>query len=355
MGSRIDALKANLEGPVLITGHTGFKGIWLTLLLEKMDIEVVGYAMPARSGSLYEKLDRQNKIKEHLGDIRNFEQYEKFLNLVKPSVIFHLAAQPLVMESYRDPLETFDVNIMGTANVLDSALKSDFVKLVEVVTSDKVYANTETGDKFSEGDRLWGYDPYSASKVGAEIACSAWRRVIEENDLNLKIVTVRSGNVIGGGDNSPGRLMTDIIEGLLTKKKIKIKNPFSTRPWQHVLDPLFGYILAADHALNLGAGGDSYNFGPKTNSLSVQEVLAIVQTTWPEPTSIEFQNGSQNAESKFLDLNSDKSAKNLDWNPIWTQESAVKTTLNWWENVELHNVSELEACNLDLDYMWSQL
>ncbi len=354
MGSRIGTLKANLEGPVLITGHTGFKGIWLTLLLEKMGIEVAGFSLPARNGSLYEKLDRQNKINEYLGDIRDLERFEKFLKLVKPSTIFHLAAQPLVMESYRNPLETFDVNIMGTANVLDAAVRSDFVKLVEVVTSDKVYANSESGEKFTENDRLWGYDPYSASKVGAEVACSAWRRVIEEHDLNLKLVTVRSGNVIGGGDNSPGRLMTDIIEGLLAKKKIRIKNPHSTRPWQHVLDPLFGYILAADHALNSG-DEDSYNFGPKTNSLSVEEVLTIVKSTWPMPMSIEFQNGSQNAESKLLDLNSEKSEKNLNWNPIWTQETAVKTTLNWWENVELRNISELEACNLDLDYMWSKL
>jgi CDP-glucose 4,6-dehydratase len=148
--------------------------------------------------------------------------------------------------------------------------------------------------------------------------------------------------------------MTDIIEGLLTKQKIKIKNPLSTRPWQHVLDPLLGYILAADNALNLGPG-DSYNFGPETKSLSVQEVLNIVQSTWPESTDFEFQKGSLNAETKFLNLNSDKSAKNLNWVPIWTQESAVKATLNWWESVELHNISELDACNTDLDYMWSEL
>ena len=354
MRSRIDALRANLDGPILITGHTGFKGTWLTLLLEKMDIEVVGYSKAPRSGSLFEKLKRQAKIDEHLGDIRDVEKFERFLNLVKPSIIFHLAAQPLVMESYRNPLETFDVNVMGTANILDTAAKADFVKLVEVVTSDKVYANTETGKQFTENDRLWGHDPYSASKVGTEVVCSAWRRIVEENNINLRIVTVRSGNVIGGGDNSPGRLMTDIIEGLLTKQKIKIKNPLSTRPWQHVLDPLLGYILAADNALNLGPG-DSYNFGPETKSLSVQEVLNIVQSTWPESTDFEFQKGSLNAETKFLNLNSDKSAKNLNWVPIWTQESAVKATLNWWESVELHNISELDACNTDLDYMWSEL
>ena len=354
MGSRIDALSANLDGPILITGHTGFKGTWLTLLLEKMDIEVVGYSKSPRSGSLYEKLNRQAKIDEYLGDIRDVEKFDRFLNLVKPSIIFHLAAQPLVMESYRNPLETFDVNVMGTANVLDIAAKADFVKLVVVVTSDKVYANTETGKKFSENDRLWGHDPYSASKVGTEVVCSAWRRIVEENGINLKIVTVRSGNVIGGGDNSPGRLMTDIIEGLLTKQKIKIKNPLSTRPWQHVLDPLLGYILAANHAITLGPG-DSYNFGPETKSLSVQEVLNIVQSAWPGPSDFEFQKGSINAETKFLDLNSEKSAKNLNWVPIWTQESAVEATLNWWEGVEVHKISELDACNIDLEYMWSKL
>jgi CDP-glucose 4,6-dehydratase len=146
----------------------------------------------------------------------------------------------------------------------------------------------------------------------------------------------------------------DAIRALAAGEPIKVRNPGATRPWQHVLDPLLGYILAADHALNIGTG-DSYNFGPKTNSLSVQEVLNIVESTWPEPACIEFQSGSQNAESKFLDLNSDKSTKDLNWNPLWTQESAVQATLNWWENVELHNVSELEACNLDLDYMWSKL
>lgn len=354
MGFRIDAFKANLDGPILVTGHTGFKGTWLTLLLEKMDIEVVGYSKEARSGSLFDRLQRQKKIDEHLGDIRDIEQFKRFINLVKPSIIIHLAAQPLVMESYRNPLETFDVNIMGTANVLESAAKSDFVKLVEVVTSDKVYANADTGKKFTEKDRLWGHDPYSASKVGAEVACSAWRRIIEENNISLKIVTVRSGNVIGGGDNSPGRLMTDIVEGLQTKKTIRIKNPQSTRPWQHVLDPLYGYILAADNTLKSGLG-DTYNFGPDSKSLSVHEVLNIVQNSWPEDTFIEFQESSLNAETKFLDLNSDKSRETLKWAPIWTQESAIETTLDWWKNVELHGFSALEACNLDLNYMWARL
>lgn len=350
MASITGTLNGKLEGPVLITGHTGFKGAWLTLLLERMNIEVVGYSKPARSGSLFERLDRLKKINEHIGDIRNLEQFNAFLKSSRPSIIFHLAAQPLVMESYRNPLETFEVNIMGTANVLESAAKSDFVKLVEVVTSDKVYANYNSGIKFKEGDHLWGHDPYSASKVGAEIACSAWRRIIEENNLDLRVLNVRSGNVIGGGDNSPGRLIPDVIEGFLTNTIVKIKNPQSTRPWQHVLDPLWGYILAADHKLNSGFG-EAYNFGPKSNSLAVREVLALAQETWPGSINVKFQSDSQYAEKIFLDLDSNLAEQNLGWKPIWTQESAIKATLKWWENVELHKISALEACNLDLDYM----
>jgi CDP-glucose 4,6-dehydratase len=354
MDSVFNRISKSFDGPVLVTGHTGFKGTWLTLLLERMNIEVVGYSKPARNDSLFKKLGRQNKIKEQMGDIRDAEKLTKFLETSRPSIIFHLAAQPLVMESYINPSETFAVNILGTVNVLESAAKSNFVKLVEVVTSDKVYANSNSGIKFKEDDQLWGHDPYSASKVGAEIACSAWRRIIHEFDFDLSLLSVRSGNVIGGGDDSPGRLLPDIVKGFVAKTTVKIKNPKSTRPWQHVLDPLWGYILAADYKINSGFG-DAYNFGPKTNSLTVREILTIAKESWPETTNVEFQNNSKDTEKKFLDLDSSLAKEKLGWTPIWTQETAVVDTLKWWANVELHKIPAFEACDLDLQYMTKNL
>ena len=352
MQSFAKGLNLKLDGPILITGHTGFKGTWMTLLLERLGVEVIGYSKPATRGSLYERLQRFNKIHEDYGDVRDIIQFKRFLNFTKPSVIFHLAAQPLVVASYEEPLETFEVNVMGTANVLEAAANTSFVKIVVVVTSDKVYANNEMQIKFKEEDVLWSSDPYSTSKVGAELVSSAWRNVVEQNSYRLRIVTVRSGNVIGGGDNAPGRLMTDLIEGFLEKKEVIIKNPESTRPWQHVLDPLYGYLLAAQHKYTHN-GPDSYNFGPQVESLKVRDVLKVAQANWPQPTKVTFAGKSKFAEKKFLDLDSNRANSILNWTPNWTQESAVISTLKWWELVELREISEFEACNIDLDRILS--
>jgi len=337
---------------MLITGHTGFKGTWLTLLLEHLKVEVAGYSHPAVRGSLFERLNRESRIKEQNGDIRDTEKFNKFLNNLKPQVIFHLAAQPLVMESYRNPLETFDVNVMGTAKIIESASKTDFVKLIVVVTSDKVYKNSNLGIRFKENDPLMGYDPYSASKVGTEAVASAWRRIVDLNELGPKIVTVRSGNVIGGGDNTPGRLLPDIVEGFINNLNVNIKNPKSTRPWQHVLDPLFGYILAADYVLG-GGEEESFNFGPNSKSLSVEEVLTIAKDSWTSRTKINILPDHQNLESKFLDLDSNLAITRLNWSPVWSQEDAIRSTLKWWENVEVNKISEIEACGMDIERLTS--
>jgi CDP-glucose 4,6-dehydratase len=207
------------------------------------------------------------------------------------------------------------------------------VKLVEVVTSDKVYANTETGDKFSEGDRLWGYDPYSASKVGAEIACSAWRRVIEENDLNLKIVTVRSGNVIGGGDWSVDRLVPDLVTAILSGKDLVLRNPEAVRPWQHVLDCLNGYLLLVDSLLTQNTDA-TWNFGPRPESnRTVKDVVEGLIKNWETTdTKVKIETDkNQLKESNFLLLDSTKSREKLGWNDKLDFEETLRWTTEWYK------------------------
>lgn len=350
MQPKVGDVFASLGSPILITGHTGFKGTWLTLLLERFGLEVVGYSKPAKSGTLYERLDRSKRVREYLGDVRDKEQFHKFLHSTKSEVIFHLAAQPLVIESYKNPLETLDVNVIGTASVLDAAINSGFVKLVVVVTSDKVYANNNSKTRFNEENVLWGYDPYSSSKVGAELVADAWRNVSANRGSELRILTVRSGNVIGGGDNSPGRLMTDVVEGFLAKSSVKVKHPESTRPWQYVLDPLIGYLMAAEHKL-VADGPETFNFGPTTNSLSVKQVLEVAQNYWPELTKAEFAKDSHPLEKKYLDLDSNLAQSVLKWKPKWTQENAVRSTLKWWRSVQFEQIKPIQACNSDLDFL----
>jgi CDP-glucose 4,6-dehydratase len=246
--NQLPALRA-LSGPVLVTGHSGFKGTWLTLLLEKLGIEVVGFSLSPEKDSLFDRASRTGAISEVFADIRDYERLNSYINSVKPSAIIHMAAQPLVLESYRLPKDTFDVNVMGTVNVLDSAFNTDSVKAVIVVTTDKVYRNDNSGLAFIESDPLEGKDPYSASKVGTEAVVAAWQQ-IQRTSGGPKVVAVRAGNVIGGGDWGDSRLLPDLIRSFSSGQKMTVRNPASTRPWQHVLDPLSGYISTLEAVLN---------------------------------------------------------------------------------------------------------
>jgi len=344
MGMNLGESLKKLPGPILITGHTGFKGTWATLLMEKIGLEVVGFSLEPEQNSLYTKLNRKNKIPEIFSDIRNFESVNKAVNSFKPSAIFHFAAEPLVLKSYLSPRLTFETNIQGTANLVDSAFKVDSTKLIIVVTSDKVYKNDNTGKNFKETDELFGKDPYSASKVGAELIVSAWQNIWTLSG-GPKIISVRAGNVIGGGDNAENRLMPELIDSFNNSKKIKIKNPQSTRPWQHVLDPLIGYIMASEKLIT-SEHLDNYNFGPKEPSLSVDEVVKLSKIFWGSDLEIVYEPTKIILESTKLSLNSEKAQKNLNWYPLWKQEEAVRLTIEWWKKVLVKNNNPFE-CTLN--------
>lgn len=343
----IDKLK-NLDRPVMITGHTGFKGTWLTLLLESQGIEVTGISLEPEKDSLYSRLDRTGRIDERFLDIRDFESVNAAVGSIKPSVVFHMAAQPLVLQSYVDPRGTFETNVMGTANVLESISNLSSQSYVVAVTTDKVYENLETGTKFKENDKLKGKDPYSASKVGTESAVAAWKNIWKLNDAH-KLCSARAGNVIGGGDFAKDRLIPDIIRGIQARTAIEIRNPESSRPWQHVLDPLSGYVYAAG-ALLSGVDLEGVNFGPTEKSLSVQSVITIAQQDFPGEVEFVISNSQKNQplESGLLDLDASLARTKLGWKPKWSQEEAIHLTFSWWKSIQRGTSSAAEACSRDI-------
>jgi CDP-glucose 4,6-dehydratase len=343
-----------VDGPLLITGHTGFKGTWLTLLLNELGIEAVGYSLPPKAESLYSRLNLEGKTKEAYGDIRDIKKLNDFINETKPASILHLAAQPLVIDSYAIPEETFEVNVQGTVNILSCGSKAKSVKAIIVATTDKVYKNSNSGLQFSEDDQLEGKDPYSASKVAVESAVKAWQTISSIND-GPKILSARAGNVIGGGDASPNRLIPDLVRSFSNSQPAPIRNPFSSRPWQHVLDPLFGYLKAIQFLLSSDCKGVSaLNFGPDGASLAVNEVVEIARKNWPNPTSIKHvdQNDNNLYEAKSLGLNSKLAKDLLEWAPVWTQEAAVSRTVRWWAQTLIDNKNPLELCRGEIkDYL----
>lgn len=321
-----------LPGPLLLTGHTGFKGIWMTFLLEHLNVPVVGYSLPAEKDSLYDRADRTGAIPEEFSDIRSYDDLERFIDLHKPTTIVHMAAQPLVLKSYENPRETFDVNVMGTANILDIAFKKDFVKAIIVVTTDKVYRNDDSGRAFIESDPLEGKDPYSASKVGTEAVVEAWQQIARASG-GPTVVSVRAGNVIGGGDWADDRLFPDVIRARFKNNPVSIRRPRNTRPWQHVLDPLRGYILALEKSF---AGGvhPHYNFGPIGESISVAKVVEIAQKYFSLQIEVADDGKLGNKlESTYLSLNSNLAKSNLDWIPVWSQNTAIARSFQWWSRV----------------------
>jgi CDP-glucose 4,6-dehydratase len=286
-------------------------------------------------------------IPEVFADIRDYSKLESWIDLHKPAVIFHMAAQPIVLKSYVNPHETFDINVMGTANLLDIAFKRDFIKTVIVVTSDKVYRNDNSGKAFIEMDPLEGKDPYSASKVGAESVVSAWQQITLVSD-GPQVISVRSGNVIGGGDFSDNRLIPDLIRGVIKKEPVPLRNPESTRPWQHVLDPLKGYLMTAEESLsNLKL--KSLNFGPVEVSVSVREVAEIAKSYFPN-LDIEFvETVASNAkESLFLNLDSSLSLKEINWQPTFSQDFALNLTFEWWKKLLDNDSTAQELCEAEI-------
>lgn len=347
MQTQIGSVLKSLPGPVLITGHTGFKGAWLLLLLAELGIETVGYSLPPEPNSLYNRISDSMKARETFGDICDRHNVDEFVKKIKPAYIFHLAAQPLVLKSYDIPLETFDTNVLGTANVLNAALHTKSVQGVSVITTDKVYRNLGHGDRFIESDALEGNDPYSASKVGTEAVVAAWQQISRLNN-GPSIISLRAGNVIGGGDFAQNRLIPDLIRGAIEGKNTQIRNPESTRPWQHVLDPLTGYLKAAEYSI-ASKCFESFNFGPLENSLPVREVVAICGEEWNQIKTDVQAISYTNPESEFLNLDSAKAMKVLGWHPHQSQESAIRSTVNWWKLLLTENKDARKLCLDDIN------
>jgi len=337
----------SLSGPIFVTGHTGFKGTWLTSLLDLLEVPWFGFSLEPEKDSLYSRIGRTQPGREIFGDIRDEGQVLSAFKRSQPSALIHLAAQPLVLRSYKEPRYTFDVNVMGTANILEAARLSSHVEYAIVATTDKVYENKEKGIAFKESDPLGGFDPYSASKAATEMVVDAWRN-IHKNGSALRVSSVRAGNVIGGGDFSENRLLPDLIRGFISGETIEIRNPVSVRPWQHVLDPLIGYLSVLDFGLE-NFSPRAVNFGPNEKGLIVSDVVRIAQESWREPTSVEFiGKTTENHEATLLDLDSSWARKNLDWDNLYTQHEAVRSTVTWWQEVLLSKSNPREIMQKEI-------
>jgi len=335
-----------INGPILVTGHTGFKGTWLTLLLESLNIEVIGLSLPPDPESLYIRTSRTGKIKEEFIDIRDSKLVNNFIEIYKPKIIIHLAAQSLVLESYNNPKYTFEVNVQGTVNLLEAAFKSSETKIILTATTDKVYENNNGSKMFTEKDSLRGKDPYSASKVATENVIFAWRALSKINK-GPKLLTARAGNVIGGGDFSKNRLIPDLVRAFNTDKELIVRNSSSTRPWQHVLDPISGYLLMINNVLK-GNDLDTLNFGPNEKSLEVKEVVEIANNYWKSNSGIIFNKSTDLLEANSLEIDSSLARNSLGWSPMWTQKEAIVETVSWWKNVLDNSVSAEQRCGLEI-------
>jgi CDP-glucose 4,6-dehydratase len=311
-----------------------------------LEIPYVGYSLEPEKGSLFARLDRTGNTSEVFADILNLDLFKKFLFQNNVEAIVHMAAQPLVLRSYEIPLETFAINALGTANILSAASESKKVKAVIAVTTDKVYRNSNKGIDFIESDPLQGHDPYSASKVAAESAVDIWRKIAQQTG-GPQIVSVRAGNVIGGGDWSENRLIPDLVRGFSKPELVEIRSPNSTRPWQHVLDPLVGYLMALESALN-GSNTSSFNFGPSTPSLSVKTVTELARSVWPEETEVDYFEKSGNSEAGTLGLDPSLAVNSLKWESFWSQEEAVRSSIDWWVKVLKNQMDPKNACLEDI-------
>ena len=334
---------------VLVTGHTGFKGSWLTLWLEQIGAEVVGLGLePASSPSLFHITSGSERLKDIREDIRNQEAVKNIINVEQPDFIFHLAAQSLVRKSYNDAAYTWQTNLMGTINVLE-ALKQLKKKCVAVfVTSDKCYKNVEWIWGYRENDMLGGDDPYSASKASAELAINSYVKSFFQTDQSLvRIATARAGNVIGGGDWSEDRVVPDCVRSWSENQSAILRNPNSTRPWQHVLEPLSGYLsLAENLAVNAELHGESFNFGPNSNvDRTVSDLVLEISKYWLNLSwEININPHNIKPEAGLLKLNCDKAGSLLKWRPVLQFEETAKMTAEWYKNFNEIPEQMLEIC-----------
>ena len=321
---------------ILVTGHTGFQGSWLTLWLKLLGAMVIGYSLPPPTKpSLFESLELENDITHIIADIRNLDELKRAISSNEPDLIFHLAAQSLVRESYEKPVETFSTNILGTVNVLDCIRNSTTVKGCIVYTSDKSYENVGTKQVYTENDRLGGNDPYSASKASSEIVTTAYRNSFFGKVSSPRIATIRAGNVIGGGDWSKDRLIPDFVRAVINKQKINVRNPEHTRPWQFVLEPLSGILWLAVKMIEESKFSEAWNFGPSSDSkqFTVKMMLKAISTEWGINESIMEENTNNELhEDKFLNIDSSKAEKFLGLKLVYNLQETITETVSWYKH-----------------------
>ncbi len=316
---------------VLVTGHTGFKGGWLSLWLSYLQAEVHGFALdPLTKRSFFDSINLIEDIKSsNINDIKDLPAIKKTVQSTRPEVIFHLAAQPLVRDSYDSPVDTFATNLMGTVNLLESA-RSSSVRAIIIVTTDKCYENQNWVKPYRESDILGGSDPYSASKSCAELATAAYRESFLSN-FGIAVATVRAGNVLGGGDWSKDRLVPDFFRAKFGNQKLQVRYPKSIRPWQHVLDPLAGYLSLAERLVLDGANySEAWNFGPMETSY--QTVTSIIEklSKISSHANWDIENETVKPEHSILKLDSSKSLSKLGWKPRWELDRTLLETANWY-------------------------
>ncbi len=345
MSLSAEALAQTYKGrKVFVTGHTGFKGTWLVTLLQDMGAEVCGYALaPSTQPSHFEVLGLSEKMQSVIGDVDDLDLLRQTMEDFAPEIVFHLAAQPLVRQSYADPVETFRSNVMGATHLLEAVRHTPSVAALVFITSDKAYENVEWVWGYRETDRLGGQDPYSASKGAAEIVYSSYERSFFADRPGLACAVARAGNVVGGGDWSADRIIPDCVRALQADQPIQLRNPNATRPWQHVLEPLSGYVLLGERLLNAPeTGKGAWNFGPSTHEVRTVHDVAEAMIAHLGKGSIEvLVTEGQPHEAQLLQLNCDKAYQYLNWHPRWGVDKTLEATAHWYSQY-LHG-SDMQA------------
>lgn len=321
---------------VLITGHTGFKGSWLCLLMNKLGADVYGYALPPPTNpSLFEEAKIGELITSYIGDVRDLDQLSDVFNRIKPEIVIHMAAQPLVRDSYKIPVETYAINVMGTVNVLEACRHTESVRAIVNVTTDKCYENKEWHWGYRENEPMGGFDPYSNSKGCSELVTSSYRNSYfhpkDYDKHGVAIASARAGNVIGGGDWAADRLIPDFIRAISQNRKVVIRSPYAIRPWQHVLEPLTGYLTLAAKLYTEGAKYDGgWNFGPDDkDARNVEWIMQKICKLWGNGATYEVDTNPQPHEANYLKLDCSKAKAELGWEPRWNIDKALGSIVEW--------------------------
>lgn len=335
---------------VFFTGHTGFKGSWLTLWLNQLGAKVSGYSLdPSTSPNLFAVAEVARHLESDIrADVNNLAELQKAIADARPEIVFHLAAQPLVRRSYRDPVGTFTTNVMGTAHLLEALRDLDSVRVVVIVTTDKVYRNVEWCWPYREDDQLGGHDPYSASKAACEIVVASYRDAFLR-ESGIAVASARAGNVIGGGDWSEDRLIPDVVRALEAKTVVTIRRPQAIRPWQHVLEPLAGYLLLAQRLWHSPELAGAYNFGPETkDAATVRQVLEFASRIEPS-LQVEYGDGNEGPhEAGWLSLEIAKARTLLGYRPSWGVDEAVRRTMLWYRS-QRQGEKALTLCQTEIE------